>query len=244
MESQEVVYHDERGTALSGYAAWMKEATEGGTARPGVLVAHTAIGPQEDFIREKVHQLAELGYVGFALDMFGAGHCVFGAEKEAANRVLKEDRPLIASRANAALGAMTALPVVDAERVGAIGYCLGGKVVLDLARSVPQGLRAVVSFHGILDAVGGDASWPLTAACLCYHGARDPFVSDADLLAFRDEMEAREAAYEVVMLGGCYHAFTRPEKVATGDRAAGLFYDKAAAEKSWAGACSFLKDHL
>eukprot|EP00873_Tetraselmis_striata_P006038 jgi/Tetstr1/426302/TSEL_016618.t1 len=172
MQSREITYHDGE-LQLSGYAAW--EATPDGGPRAGVLVAHTAIGPQEDFIRDKVHRLARMGYVGFALDMFGAGRCVFGEEKDAANLPLKQDRAAIARRAQAAMDALTAMPEVDGSRVAALGYCLGGKVVLDLARIAPPELRAAVSFHGILDELGGAASAPVTARCLCYHGARDPF---------------------------------------------------------------------
>jgi len=238
MQSREITYHDGE-LQLSGYAAW--EATPDGGPRAGVLVAHTAIGPQEDFIRDKVHRLARMGYVGFALDMFGAGRCVFGEEKDAANLPLKQDRAAIARRAQAAMDALTAMPEVDGSRVAALGYCLGGKVVLDLARIAPPELRAAVSFHGILDELGGAASAPVTARCLCYHGARDPFVPDASLLAFRDEMEARRARYEIVVLGRCYHAFTREEKV-TPDKAAGFFYNARAAETSWNGACALLQE--
>ena len=106
---------------------------------------------KEDFIRDKCRELADLGYVAFALDAFGAGHCVFGEEKDECNRALKQDRDLGLRRVLAALEALRGLEAVDGSRVGAIGYCLGGKLVLDLARAGREEVKGVVSFHGILD---------------------------------------------------------------------------------------------
>jgi len=239
MQTATLAYH-EADTTLEGFYAWQGDQSP----RPGVLVAHTAIGPQEDFIRDKCRLLAELGYVGFSLDVFGAGHCVFGEEKDAVNELLCSDRDLGQHRVLVGLEAMAALPMVDASRVGAIGYCLGGKLVLDLARAGRPEVKAVVSFHGILDSVKLAVEGPMTASVLCYHGGRDPFVPDASLLAFKQQMDAKGADYEVVVLGQCRHAFTRPDKTTEQDAAAGFLYDERAAVRSWRGAAALLEEQL
>ncbi|CAD7696456.1 unnamed protein product [Ostreobium quekettii] len=239
LRTKTVEYRDPGGTALEGYVAW-EECK--GARLPGVLVAHTAIGPQEEFIRDKVHRLAAMGYVGFALDMFGAGHCVFGEEKDRFNDYLKEDRMRIRSRAVAAFDALKAQAVVDDAQCTAIGYCLGGKVVLDLARSGAEGLRGVASFHGILDSPTLQDSPPLKAKVLAMHGNLDPFVTPTMLQDFIAEMEGKGADYQLVVYGGCYHAFTRPDKTSPQDRSLGFFYSPEADRRSWRLMSDFLAE--
>ena len=88
------------------------------------------------------------------------------------------------------------------------------------------------------------AEGDLKARVLCFHGGRDPFVPDSSLLAFKQEMDAKGAAYELVVFGPCLHAFTRPDKTAPEDKAAGFFYDPEATQRSWEGTRKFLAEVL
>lgn len=214
-----------------------------------ILVAHTAIGPQERFVTDVVHRLAEQGYAAFALDLFGAGRCVFGEGKTACIQELRDNRSLIAQRALAAVDVVCGMPGVDATRVAAIGYCLGGKCVLDLMRNAPPDgrLKGVVSFHGILDGgAGASGAVPdVLPRVLAFHGYKDPFVSDEMLVEFCGDMEGRGADYEVRVLGSrVLHAFTRDDKQAPADAEAGLQYSRAAAERSWQATAAFLREVL
>ncbi|GMH35394.1 hypothetical protein BSKO_03262 [Bryopsis sp. KO-2023] len=182
-----------------------------------------------------------MGYVAFALDMFGAGECVFGEEKDKHNAYLNEDRTRVQVRSLAALEELNSLPVTDHGQVAAIGYCLGGKVALDLARSGPDGLLGVVSFHGILDSPAVPDS-PFQAKVLACHGNLDPFVSPEMLQAFQEEMERKAVDYQVVVFGGCYHAFTRPDKTSQSDKKMGFQFSSDANRRSWQMCSNFLEE--
>ena len=255
-----------------------------GGRRPAVLVVHTAIGPHEAFISDRLKQVAMAGYVAFGVDMFGVPErrCVFNEEKTSYNAPFKRDRQLMASRMQAAVASALADTKVDADAgICAIGYCFGcvsdrpiaesithsltqltpkrlctrmrmlrGTACLDLARS-PGGhrssLRGVVSFHGILDSPPAlIQDGPIDARVLCFHGHRDPFIPRASVASFCDEMDLRCApcGWELHTFGGCYHAFTRPDKTTPEDKAAGLYFDARAAEQSWALCADFLGEVL
>lgn len=215
--------------------------------QPAVLVAHTAIGPQDQFITDALQALAQEGYAAFALDLFGAGHTVLGEEKQQYNAELQQQRNLIAERALAALDLVKGFPGVDAERIAAIGYCLGGKCVLDLLRAAaPDALRAVVSFHGILDgvAVKGAQQRP-QARVVAFHGHEDPFATNAGMIAFAAEMEQRQVDYEVRLMGAnVLHAFMRPDKTRSEDERAGLQYHATVSERAWADTVCILRDAM
>ena len=129
---------------LKGYLAY-----EGEEKKPLVLVVHTWAG-KDDFVHKKAESLAELGYVGFAVDMYGDGKTGSdAAENESMMTPLVSDRDLLKARINSALEYGKSLSYVDSSKVAAIGYCFGGLVVLDLARSGAN-VSGVVSFHGLL----------------------------------------------------------------------------------------------
>src|SRR5262249_24688702 len=166
-------------TELEGYLAY-------DDARPGPLPA-VLIAPEwdghNDYVRARAQQIAGLGYAGFAVDMYGKG-VLAKDDTEAGKRAgpLFNDRDLVRARISAALDAVRRRPEVDALRVAAMGYCLGGMVVLELARSGADVL-GVASFHGIL-ATPKPALGAVTARVIAFHGHDDPFVPPQQVADF------------------------------------------------------------
>eukprot|EP01024_Parvocaulis_polyphysoides_P071475 TRINITY_DN8912_c1_g1_i2.p1 TRINITY_DN8912_c1_g1~~TRINITY_DN8912_c1_g1_i2.p1 ORF type:complete len:278 (-),score=43.62 TRINITY_DN8912_c1_g1_i2:216-1049(-) len=239
---QNLKYQDSLGTNLEGYVAWDSDKLGENGQLPGVLVAHTAVGPQEDFIYDKVHRLADLGYVGFSLDMFGAGQLLQSSEdKQKYNQQLKDNRELIADRASAALKTLQGLEQVNPEKIAAIGYCLGGKVVIDLARTNPQGLKGVVSYHGILDKYVPNEPTYFGARVLAFHGTKDPYIQPEMLTGFIQEMEERKVDCDLVQFVNCVHSFTRPDKQSEQDLQIGQQYSETADKRSWEQTALFLQ---
>jgi dienelactone hydrolase len=235
IQTREIDYRDEN-TVCKGYVAFDDSIA---APRPAVLVSHM-VGGREEFVENKARQLAALGYVGFALDMYGEGRR--GAtleESRALMRSLLDDRALLARRIRAALTAVRTLPEVDAARVAAIGFCVGGLCVLDLARSGAD-VRGVVSLHGLLK--GHDLpKQPITAKVLALHGHDDPLAPPEDVRAFQDEMTAAGADWQIHVYGGTQHAFTNPSAA---NPAAGLQYNPTADRRAWRTLVAFLEEVL
>ncbi|MCA9718164.1 MAG: dienelactone hydrolase family protein [Myxococcales bacterium] len=205
--------------------------------RPGVLVAH-AWGGRDAFADGKARALAELGYVGFALDMYGKG--VRGtnvAENSALMKPLMQDRGLLRARLRAGLETLRAQPGVDASKVAIMGFCFGGLCALDLARSGADILGAV-SFHGLLTPSGGPNE-PIQARVLALHGYDDPMVPPDRLAEFQQEMTASGADWQVHAYGGTVHAFTVPE---ANNAQFGTVYNERAARRSWRSAVDFFAE--
>ena len=206
MHTETVDYQD-GDTILEGYAVW-DDSTTG--PRPAVLVAHDWTG-RRDFATGKAEEMAKLGYVGFALDMYGKG--VFGADGDvegnsALMNPLAGDRACLRARMKAALAAVAGLETVDSSKIGAMGYCFGGMCVLELARSGAD-VRGVISIHGIF-APGDLPNENITARILCLHGQDDPMVPPEQVLAFENEMTEAGADWQLHAYGGTMHAFTNP----------------------------------
>jgi dienelactone hydrolase len=175
--------------------------------------------------------LAGLGYVAFAADVYGKGIRPASAE-EAAKLAgkFKGDRSLFRERLRAALDHLRKEPLVDKERIAAIGYCFGGTGVLELARSGAD-LLGVVSFHGGLDSPGPDGGKAIHAKVLVLHGADDPFISPAQIASFQEEMRKGGVDWQMVYYGGAVHAFTNPG--AGPDNSRGAAYNAPADDRSW-----------
>lgn len=220
---------------LEAHVAW-DEAESG--PRPGVLVSH-AWGGRGEFEDRKAERLAELGYVGFALDMYGKG--VRGGspeENEALMTPLVSDRVLLQERINLALDQLRGLPNVDAEKTAAIGFCFGGLCVLDLARSGAD-VRGIVSFHGLLHAPGNTAGNTMNAKALLLHGWQDPLATPENVLAFSEEMAAMKADWQLNAFGNAMHAFTNP---AAADPDNGMLYDPVVERRAWDSMWMFLNE--
>jgi dienelactone hydrolase len=213
---------------------------EGRGRMPAVVIAHTWAG-RGDFECGKARALAELGYVGCALDLYGEARRGTGPEENRSlMQPLLDDRGLLRARLLAGFEAVRALPEVDGDRVGAIGFCFGGLCALDLARS-GAGLRGVVSFHGLLDPPKGIELPPIRAAVLVLNGNVDPWVKPEQVTALGRELTAAGADWQLHDYGGVYHAFTNP---AANSRESGALYDARADRRSWRSMRDFFEEVL
>ncbi len=228
----ETVNYQATDIELEGYLAYPDEEKA-----PLVLIAHTWAG-KDDFVHERAEDLAALGYVGFAVDMYGNGKVGSGTEEnQSLMAPLLSDRDVLKDRIISALNFGKSLPGVDPNKVAAIGYCLGGLVVLDLARS-GENLQGVVSFHGLL--MGSDISEKgIQTKILVLHGERDPMVPSDMVDAFQKEMTKAGADWQLHSYGGTYHAFTKP---GSDDPNLGTQYNKSAAERSWKSMQNFFDE--
>jgi dienelactone hydrolase len=195
-------------TTLEGFLAY-DEQVQG--KRPAVIIAHDWTG-RRDFPCSKAVELAEAGFVGFALDMYGKG--VFGnGEDVEANAALMNplvaDRTALRQRILAALDVVKNLPEVDSSRIVAMGYCFGGMCVLELARAGAD-VRGVVSIHGIFSA-GDIPNEKILSSVLCLHGHDDPMVPPEQVLALETEMTEAGVDWQMQTYGGTMHAFTNPD---------------------------------
>jgi dienelactone hydrolase len=209
--------------------------------RPCVLIAHAWDGPNEQ-IRAKASDLACMGYLGFALDVYGKG--VRGGPSDDNTQLMAPyigDRTLLRRRLLAALAAAKLHPFTDPSRIAVIGYCFGGLCAFDLARAAPPELRAAVSVHGMLCAPEFAQTAPITAKVLVIHGWRDPLTPQQDVLALTRELSDAGSDWQMILYGQAAHAFTN---LAASDHRNGIFYDETADRRSWAATCSFLEESL
>jgi dienelactone hydrolase len=225
---------------LEGYLA-IPAGLEPGARRPVVLAIH-AWGGLDEFARSKAHMLADLGYIGYAIDVYGKGRR--GSSPEENSRLMTpwiEDRGALRARLLAAVATARALPGVDAERVGAIGFCFGGLCALDLARANAPGLRAVAAFHALFMPPGIGAQESIRAKVLALHGYDDPMARPDAMVAFADEMTRAHADWQVVAYGATGHAFTNPH---AHDHAGGMFYREIIANRAFAAMRGLLAEAL
>jgi dienelactone hydrolase len=201
-----VVDYAQAGTPLQGMIAW-NDAQAG--KRPAVLIVHEWWG-HNDHARNQARRLAEAGYVAFALDMYGKGK--LAAHPDDAMKFMAEatkDPAVVKARFDAALALLKADPHVDATQIAAIGYCFGGGVVLNMA-AAGEDLVAVVTFHGVLSALGAVPPG-LKPRVLVLSGADDPEVPPEMVEAFKKKMTAAGADYKVILYPGARHSFTNPD---------------------------------
>jgi dienelactone hydrolase len=238
METHDIDYRAEA-VNLRGYLAF-DETTAG--RRPGVLVFHEGLGLGE-FAMARARMLAELGYVALAADMFGDRRQARNLQ-EVVKLVgdLRNEPEKLRARGSAALTTIAALPQVDANRIGAIGFCFGGSVVLELARDGAD-LKAAVSFHGVLATRMPAASGKVKASVLVCTGADDPLAPPEQIKAFEDEMRAAEVRdWQVISYGNTLHGFTNP--AADGSMMRSALYSAQADRRSWASMRSLFDEVL
>jgi dienelactone hydrolase len=208
-------------------------------AAPGILVASDwkGYGP---FAKERAEDLARLGYIAFAIDMYGQGvHAADTAEATKLSAPFYQDFTLFRTRAQAALAELRKQPGVDANRIGAMGFCFGGTTVLELARSGAP-VEGVVTFHGGL-ATGLPARPGAIKAreLLILAGSLDPLVPPADVAGFMIEMNGVHVPYRLVEYPNTVHAFTNP--AAGNDLTKPTAYNAASAEAAYAEMRAFFQ---
>ncbi len=235
MHTERVEYR-QGDAVLEGYLAY-DDAREG--KRPGILVVHEWTGIN-DYIKGRVRQLAELGYVAFAADIYGKGVRPSNrAEAAQQAGMYRADRPLLRARAIAGLEQLKKNALVDGSRVAAIGYCFGGGTVLELARSGAD-VAGVVSFHGNLDTPHPKDAETIKGKVLVLHGADDPNVPPEQVKAFQDEMRDARVDWQMISYGNAVHSFTNPDSGS--DPSTGAAYNKKADERSWKAMRLFLDE--
>lgn len=221
------VEYKEGDTALKGYLAW-DDGLKG--KRPGVLIVHEWWG-LNDHARKQADRLAGLGYVAFALDMYGDGMATDDPHKagEMAGR-FRQDKKLLMARTKAGLEVLLKNEDVDQKRVAAIGYCFGGSTVLQLALSGAD-LCGVVSFHGGLGGIQYEPGTKVTAKILVLHGADDPLIPADQIAAFQDTLRKAHADWEMNYYGNAVHSFTNESAAKANMK--GVAYHKPTADRSW-----------
>lgn len=232
----QTVEYKEGDTILEGYIAY-DDATE--AKRPGVLVVHEWKGLGE-YAKRRAAELAGLGYVAFAADIYGKG--VRPQSHEEAGKIAgiyKNDRALMRQRILSALEVLKNHPLVDDTKIAAIGYCFGGTSVLELARSGAD-VDGVVSFHGSLNTPNPADAKNIRAKVLVLRGSDDPYVPKDEVEAFHKEMKDAGSDFREIVYPGAVHGFTNPES--GDDKSKGMAYDKDADEKSWEEMKQFLRE--
>jgi dienelactone hydrolase len=234
IQSRVIEYGDDQNT-FEGILVW-DDSFSG--PRPGVLVAHTIRG-RTPFEEGKARELAKLGYIGFAIDVYGASQ--IGGDDFASRSnmdALLADRPGLQERLSLSLDTFVQQSEVDHENVAAIGFCFGGLCVLDLAR-IGAPLAGVVSFHGLFHAPGNTAGNSISTSILALHGWDDPLAKPDSVVALGEELSAAGADWQIHGYGGTQHAFTNP---AANDRDRGTVYDAQADKRSWIAMTNFLAE--
>jgi dienelactone hydrolase len=224
------------GTLLTGYLA---DDAERGPGRPGVLVVHQGRG-LADHTKERARMLAELGYVAFALDMFGETV----RDMEHAMKLLQElggNPPLLRKRALAGLEQLKIQANVDTNRLAAIGYCFGGGVVLELAR-LNEGLAAVVAFHPALTNLPKRDDRKIACKVMVCAGDDDPLIPLTSRETFAALMRASGADWQFLLYGDAGHSFTDKGVDALG--MTGFSYHAPTDRRSWAAMREVLEEAL
>jgi dienelactone hydrolase len=230
-----VEYHSTDGTIMEGYVAY-DDAIKG--PRPGILIVHDWMGLGQ-FQKDKAEKLAKLGYVAFAVDEYGKGiRPKAYQEASALAAKYKDNRKLMREHIRAAYDKLLAMKEVNPKKILVMGYCFGGTVALELARSgVP--LVGTAVFHGGLFTPSPQDAANIKGRVLVMHGADDPNVPPAEVSAFKDEMKKAKVRLKFVAYKGAVHAFTNP--AAGNDNSKGAAYNAEADKKSWAEFQRFLR---
>lgn len=236
MQASHSTYRD-GSDALEGFLALDSTSA---ARRPAVLVFHAWAG-QDDFACDRAVKLAELGYVGFAVDMYGSGKRGSSpAENAALMQPFMTDRAMLRRRALAAVEHVKAQPTVDPERIAVIGFCFGGLCALDVARAGVKGVRGAVSFHGLFAPPSGVAvAKPMHTKVLALHGWNDPMVKPDAVLALARELSDADADWEISAYGHHGHAFTNPQ---ASDAANGMQFSPVIARRAFHAMERFLEE--
>ena len=237
LKEEDVTYNSDSIT-MKGFVVY-DENKKG--KRPAILVVHEWWG-LNDYIKNRARQLAKLGYVAMAVDMYGNGKTAPDPETaQALAMPFYSDPQLAKKRLDAAEEKIKQLAQTDTSKIAAIGYCYGGYVVLNAAK-LGADLQGVVSFHGDLSGVPVQKD-KLKASILVLHGADDKFVTEQAVNNFKRQMDSAGINYTFKIYPGATHAFTNPEATALGEKfKIPIAYNAEADKNSWEAMKNFLED--
>jgi dienelactone hydrolase len=224
------VEYSAQGVVMKGYLAY-DEAAKG--KRPGVLVVHEWWG-LNDYARKRARMVAELGYTALAVDMYGDGKQAMHPDdaKKFSSELMKNFDDAKA-RFMAAMEFLKQQASVDPTRIAAIGYCMGGGVVLNMARQGVD-LKGVASFHGSLAPVKPAQPGSVKAKVLVLHGGDDKFIPPEQIEALKQEMKSAGVDFQFISYPGAVHSFTNPEADELGKKYnMPIAYNAQADKKSW-----------
>lgn len=234
MKAEKIEY-SHLGKTLEAYVAYDEKEKE---KRPAILIFHAWKG-KDDFVCEKAEMVAKLGYVGCALDIYGKG--VLGSSPEENAKLMEpfiSDRRFLRDRMLSGLQVAKDHPLVDKERLGAMGFCFGGLCALDLARSGAP-LKGVVSLHGLLTAPEDLENKAINSKVLVLHGHDDPMVPPDQVLSFENEMTEAGVDWQVHAYGKVVHAFTNP---AANNPEMGTVYSEVAEKRAMQATQNFFRE--
>lgn len=234
MRTEEIDFQH-RGKTYSLFAAYPNPSQ---TSYPVILIFHTWQG-RSTWMCEQAKKVAEMGYLGIAVDMYGKG--VIGKNKEENSALMMpfiQDRGLLRELAQATFTVASNIKEADKDKIGAIGFCFGGLCALDLARSGVN-LKGVVSFHGLLNSPQGLAKEKIQSKILVLNGYDDPLVDQETLQAFAHEMNDAHVDWQLHHFSHTMHGFTNPE---ANDPAFGAVYNPLSAKRSWQLMREFFKE--
>jgi dienelactone hydrolase len=240
VKTEQINYQSADGTKLVGYYAY-DDAIKG--KRPGIIVVHEWWG-LNDYAKRRARDLAALGYSAMAIDMYGEGkNTEHPKDAMGFMQAALKDGDAANKRFDAGIAELKKQPQTNPDKIAAIGYCFGGKIVLDAARR-GEPLAGVVSFHGALVTNTPATPGSVKAPMLVEHGAKDSMVTPENVVAFKNEMDKAGADYKFVSLDEAKHGFTNPDadRLSHGEHGGpDIGYNKAADESSWKDMQAFLK---
>jgi dienelactone hydrolase len=233
---EENVSYTAEGVTLNGSVVY-DESKSG--KRPVVLVVHEWWG-LNDYAKNRARQLAELGYLAMAVDMYGGGQTATNPQQAQEMATPFYQNPKLSKiRLDAAINKIKEFKQADTDKIAAIGYCFGGSVVLNSTK-LGADLKGVVSFHGGLAGVPVNKEL-LKAKILICHGAADKFVPEKDIVNFKHELDSIGADYTFISYADATHAFTNPDATKTGKQFnMPIEYNEAADKASWKDMKEFL----
>ena len=213
--------------------------TKGPKKKPAVIIIHNWNGI-DDYEKMRTREVAKLGYVAFAADVYGKGVRPTSVEESSTlSSSYKNNIPMLRGRLAAAYETVAKMPNVDPKNIAIMGYCFGGTSALELGRAGAD-LKGIVSFHGGLSTPDPKDAKNIKGKVLALHGADDPYVPEKEVLAFQKEMRDAKVNWELVSYGNSVHAFT--EKEAGNDNSKGAAYNESADKRSWIAMKNFFKE--
>lgn len=236
--TRNISYTTADGVTLQSYLCLPEQAAD---ELSGVLVAPEWWGLSEH-AKRSAERLAEAGYAALAMDLYGGARLTDNAaEANEWMTAVLADADILAERTDLAFKALALEPQVNALAVGAIGFCFGGKVVLDMARRGAD-LKAVASFHGNLTPNAPAREGFIKGELLVEHAGQDTMVTMEAVEAFKQEMDAAKVRYHVDVFPDAKHGFTNPQATRNGEKnGVDLAYDEQAAATAWQNMLNLLE---